>query len=331
MASTAPAREFTAALLEWYGRHRRDLPWRRTTDPYAILVSEVMLQQTRVETVIPYYERFLRKFPDLQTLASAPEFELLAAWAGLGYYSRARNLQRAAKAMVEGGGVPSTYQELLKLPGIGAYTAAAVASIAFGQPEAVLDGNVMRVMARIAADVGDIRSSDTRGRLQRAAAALIDSQEPGAFNQAVMELGATICSPADPKCLLCPVRDCCRARALGRERDLPVKSRSSATRQIAVRLFVIEQEGKVLLWRRGVESKRLAGFWELPDDKALPNATILEIVGQFRHTITNTRYTFTVQRASMPECPNGFEWVSRDAFAAIPLSTTARKAMRQCG
>src|SRR6202453_875855 len=209
-------------LLSWYRKHKRDLPWRRTQDPYRIWISEVMLQQTRVAAVIPYYERFLALFPDALALASAREQELLAAWAGLGYYSRARNLQKAARAILELPSFPSDYAALRALPGVGDYTAAAVASIAFGRPHAVLDGNVLRVLSRMVAERGNIKSQAVRAALRAIAETWLDRKRPGEFNQALMELGATVCVPKQPLCGECPVRVHCRAREQGIENQLPV-------------------------------------------------------------------------------------------------------------
>jgi A/G-specific adenine glycosylase len=313
--------------MEWYRHHRRDLPWRRTSDPYAIWVSEVMLQQTRVETVIPYYERFRARFPDIVALAAAPEQDLLSAWAGLGYYSRVRNMQRAAKRMVAANGFPSEYVGLRALPGIGDYTAAAIASIAFGEPQAVLDGNVMRVLARVTNDAGDIRSTVTRARLRQEASARLDPADPSTFNQAIMELGAMLCTPTDPKCLLCPVQRFCGAREAGRERDLPVKSRPGDRKVAEVTLLIVERGAGLLLYQRPPDSKRLAGFWELPEAAMVPGAELLERVGEFRHGITNTSYTFSVRRARVGSKPPGFKWVAAGKLDSHPLSTTARKAL----
>src|SRR5579872_3965323 len=196
----ADARLIRRRLVNWYLRNRRDLPWRRTSDPYRIWVSEVMLQQTRAQAVIPYYEKFLARFPDAASLAAADEAEVLALWSGLGYYSRARNLQRAARRISAAGVFPRDYDSIRALDGVGDYTAAAVASIAFGLPHAVLDGNVMRVLARLDNDAADISAASTRARLRARAQELLDGRRPGIFNQALMELGATICVPKTPQC-----------------------------------------------------------------------------------------------------------------------------------
>ena len=322
-------RTFAEALIDWYVHQRRNLPWRRTSDPYRIWVSEIMLQQTRVETVRPYYERFLTKYPNVAALAQAREQDLLAMWAGLGYYSRARLMQRAAKQVMEAGGTfPATHDEILRLPGIGDYTAAAIASIAYGLPHAVLDGNVMRVVSRLEDDAGDIRSTATRKRLHAAASNLLDRRDPGSFNQALMELGAMICVPDSPKCLLCPVESFCRARALGRERELPVKSRTAVRKFEEVRLLIVHKDECILLWQRPHDSKKLAGFWELPEPSSIPSARIKASLGAFQHGITNTSYTVTVLTAEIRRKPSRFEWVNLDELASIPLSTTARKAIQ---
>jgi A/G-specific adenine glycosylase len=226
--------KFRRRLLEWFGQQQRDLPWRRTKDPYRIWISEIMLQQTRVAAVIPYYEKFLARFPGVGELADAPEEEVLRQWSGLGYYGRARNLQRAAREIVakHGGKFPARYEEALALPGIGSYTAAAILSIAFGRPHAVLDGNVARVLARIEAVRGDLREPHRWRRLQAHADELQHRKRPGEWNQAMMELGATLCTPRAPMCRLCPVSNWCRARALGLEEALPQKRKKPA----AVRL-----------------------------------------------------------------------------------------------
>jgi A/G-specific adenine glycosylase len=315
------------SLLIWYRRHKRDLPWRRTQDPYRIWVSEIMLQQTRVAAVIPYYERFLTLFPDVPTLASAPEQALLAAWAGLGYYSRARNLQKAARAIVELPHFPGDYAALRDLPGVGDYTAAAVASIAFGKPHAVLDGNVLRVLSRMLAERGDIKSDPVRKKLRAHAEKFLDRKRPGEFNQALMELGATICTPKQPSCGNCPVRTHCQAREQGVENQLPLNGvRASANRR-ELHLLLIEKGGKILAWQRPLDSPRLAGFWELPERAQLPSATVQAEVGGFRHTIVNTTYLVQVVRASIRGCPGGFHWLARSSFGLLPISTTAKKAL----
>jgi len=314
-------------LLTWYRKHKRDLPWRRTGDPYRIWVSEIMLQQTRVAAVLPYYSRFLARFPDVTALADAREQDLLAAWAGLGYYSRARNLQKAAKDIVERGEFPRDFSSLQELPGVGDYTAAAVASIAFGLPHAVMDGNVARVLSRLTPEPGDIKSDAVRKRLWAFAEALLDRKRPGEFNQALMELGATVCLPKRPQCERCPVHLHCEARKQGLENQLPVRGARPSADQRDMKLLVIERAGKVLFWQRPAQSSRLAEFWELPERDQLPDAKVIDFAGAFRHIIVNTTYLVEVCRATLGSRPNGFRWLAKSGLGDVPVSTTAKKAL----
>lgn len=286
-----------------------------------------MLQQTRVQAALPYYERFLARFPDINALANAPEEDVLACWSGLGYYSRARNLQRAARQLAPAGSFPRLYSEILSLPGIGEYTAAAIASIAFAEPHAVLDGNVMRVIARLENDASDISSARTRDRFRQAAQDLLDPGSPGEFNQAIMELGATVCLPRDPLCLLCPVASSCKARAAGVQGQLPVKLRKQEPERIEGILAVVIRQGQVLLWQRPATSARMASFWELPTPAELPGFRQREILGAIRHTITRHRFEFDVVSGAVARPPRGHRWFALDKLDAIPLSTTARKAI----
>lgn len=326
MLSASEIAQFRANLLEWFTRNRRDLPWRRTRDPYAIWISEVMLQQTRVATVIPYYERFLARFPTFEALAEAKEHDLLAHWAGLGYYYRARNLHKSARMMRASGCFPSLYNDILRLPGIGDYTAAAVSSIAFNLPHAVLDGNVFRVLSRVFNDATNIASPAGRKHFAHLADTLLDRDVPGAFNQALMELGATICLPVNPQCLLCPVANFCRAQASGTQNELPVKivARKSEEQQRTV--FWIECGGRVLLWQRPADSRLMPGFWELPETTQLPAIPAGEKLGAFRHTITFHNYRFEVVAAAPPADTGACTWISLDALDALPLSTILKKA-----
>ncbi len=318
-----------AKLLRWYDAQHRDLPWRRTRDPYRIWVSEIMLQQTRAEAVIPYYQRFLDRFPSFTALAAASEEEVLASWSGLGYYSRARNLHKAARLMA--GVFPGSYQGIRELPGVGDYTAAAVSSIAFGLPHAVLDGNVMRVMARVTNDSADIGAGRTRARFRELAEQWLDRRRPGAFNQALMELGATVCLPRAPRCGECPLAAVCQARREGRQRQLPVKLSRTQPVNIAMAVAVIERRGRLLLWQRTADSQRLAGFWELPSPEQLPDLLGTAEIGTFRHTITHHHYRVTVcvarfalnERVALP-----LRWIPIATLPKLPLSTTARKALR---
>ena len=322
---------FAAALAAWYDRRARPLPWRATRDPYRIWVSEIMLQQTRAQAAIPYYERFLRRFPTVAALAAASEPDVLAAWSGLGYYSRARNLYRAAREVAAAGAFPRDYEGWRALAGVGPYTAAAVASIAFDLPHAVLDGNVLRVVARLRDDASDIASARTRKRFRAAAQELLDRRRPGAFNQAMMELGATVCVPRAPLCGECPVAAHCRAFARGTAAELPVKLRREPPRRIQAMLAVVHRRGRVLLWQRPPDDRRMAGFWELPAPTQLPGCRQIQVFGTVRHTITRHQYTFTVVAATLPRAPRGMRWFRPGELARIPLSSTARKALGAAG
>lgn len=320
-------RQARAALAAWYRTAKRDLPWRRTRDPWRILVSEVMLQQTRAAVVGPYYERFVARYPTADALAAAPERELLAEWSGLGYYTRARNLQKAAREVAAAGAFPREYEAIRALPGVGDYTAAAVASIAFGLRHAVLDGNVVRVLSRAFAERGDVQSQAVRTRLKEQARRLLDPRHPGESNQALMELGATVCLPKNPQCLLCPWRDQCAARAAGIEQQLPVKGRKREPLRVQLSLCLVERRGAVLLRQREAHSSRLAGFWDLPEERELPHATKGGSIGSFRHSITRHDYVVQVREASVIRAPKGFRWIARRELDRLPLSTMARKAL----
>jgi A/G-specific adenine glycosylase len=318
------------ALIDWFERVRRDLPWRGSTDPYRIWVSEIMLQQTRAQAVIPYYLRFLERFPTVETLAAAPDTEVLRLWAGLGYYSRARNLRKAAMAVVKRGGFPRDYDRLRELPGIGDYTAAAIASIAFHQPHAALDGNVLRVVARVENDPSDIGSSRTRERFRRTAQEWLDPRSPGDFNQALMELGATVCLPRNPQCLLCPLRDPCAGRAAGSAGQLPVKLRKNPPVAVEAAVLIVRRRGRILLRQRPAGDRRLAEFWELPSPADLPEAAVGEPLGTVGHSITHHRFTISVQRAKLPGnwiLRQPFSWFHPPDLCGIPLTTITRKSL----
>lgn len=302
-------REAGRLLLSWYKTAARSLPWRQTKDPYAIWVSEVMLQQTRVETVIPYYQRFLAVLPDIKALAEADEMQLHKLWEGLGYYSRARNLQRAARQIIadHGGRMPQSRETLLTLCGIGSYTAGAVASIAFGERVPAVDGNVLRVVSRLLAAEGDILSPSVR----KAVETLLLGQMPddaGSFNQAVMDLGAGVCLPhGEPKCGVCPLSGCCLAFQLEQQQAFPVKS-PKAKRRIEERtVFLIRTEKDETLLRRRPEEGLLAGLWEFPNAEGqlsrkeaaallaergiIPQK--LQTLGQAKHIFTHLEWRMT--------------------------------------
>jgi A/G-specific adenine glycosylase len=318
-------------LLRWYRQGHRDLPWRRTTDPYRIWVSEIMLQQTRAQAVIPYYQRFLERFPTADALAQSTEDQVLAVWSGLGYYSRARNLRRAAQLIQAAGGFPRSYAAIRDLPGVGDYTAAAIASIAFGLPHAVADGNVFRVVARVENDAADIGAPRTRERFRGIAQRWLDPRDPGEFNQALMELGATVCLAKNPLCLVCPLTELCSARTEGTAAQLPVRLRRVEPVKIDSIVLVVRYRGRVLLRQREASARRMAGFWELPAPDELPGARVGATLGTFRHTITHHHYTFAVAEAIAERTGIPFRWFEPARIKEIPLSTTARKALEMAG
>ena len=250
------------ALLEWFASAKRDLPFRTERDPYKIWISEIMAQQTRIDTLLSYFDRFTRLFPDVKALDAASEDEVLKAWEGLGYYSRARNLKKAASEIVGAGRFPETAAELKKLPGIGPYTAGAVASIAFGQKAAAVDGNVLRVMSRIYGSDHDIADLKTRRLLENEIEATMP-EETGDYNESLMELGALICSPKSPKCMICPVRDLCSACMEGLTEELPVKTAKKKPRVVRQRGYIVIRNGKLLLEKRP-EGVLLTGMYGLP-------------------------------------------------------------------
>ena len=326
--SPVTRRRFRRSLLDWFATVKRDLPWRRTSDPYRIWLSEVMLQQTRVAAAEPYYLRFAERFVTVADLAAADEQTVLALWAGLGYYSRARNLHKAAKEIAARGIFPSRYDDIRGLPGVGDYTAAAIASIAFGLPHASVDGNVLRVLARVSCEAGDIGAGAPRRRLGALAQELLDPDHPGDFNQAVMELGATVCLPKEPKCDICPIAKWCEARIQGRQREFPVKLAAKRHLEIHETLLIIERRDSILLWQRPPEASRMAGFFELPEVGQLPQATVGRELGVVRHTITFHNYTFRVRKASIRIVPDGYRWVHKLELSSIAASTILRKALR---
>jgi len=369
MAARSPSHaaldhEREAALLRWYDDSARDLPWRRTRDPFAVWVSEAMLQQTRVGTVLPYWERFLERFPTIEGLAAAPEDDVLAAWSGLGYYRRARSLQAAARAIVErhGGRFPDTREEALALPGIGPYTAGAVLSIAYGRPEPVVDGNVMRVFARWFELEDPWGSAGLARRSWALAADLLPAERPAAWNQALMELGATICRPRDPDCARCPVARRCAALAAGRVAELPRPGPKSPAIDVAVVVFVVARGGELLLERRP-DGGRMAGLWQLPTverppvesqesdggagatarerdgtrlfPSELPDGWQLDGVelGRLRHGITCHRLAIEVRGVTAAErgperSSERWRWHERHAIEALPRTGMTKKALR---
>ena len=309
-------------LLSWYDAGHRDLPWRSEPAPYRVWVSGIMLQQTRVEAVRGYFSRWMNALPDIPALAAADEAVYTKLWEGLGYYSRVRNLHRAAVLLCEqyGGELPADYDRLLALPGVGEYTAGAVASIAFGLPVPAVDGNVLRVVARISGDGGDIARPDTKARMRAALQAVLPVDAPGDFNQALMELGATVCLPnGAPLCDRCPAADFCTARREERTGELPVKAAKKARRIEARTVFLIFWEKKVAL-RRRPGLGLLAGLWEYPNELS-PAPCPVEAAGLSggpagKHIFSHIEWHMTAQivEAASPELPEGWVWADRAAL-----------------
>jgi A/G-specific adenine glycosylase len=353
---------FRKQLLGWFCQFQRDLPWRRTKDPYRIWLSEIMLQQTRVAAVIPYYERFLRRFPNVQTLAAAPQGEVLRLWSGLGYYSRARNLQKAAQQIVakHNGEFPTRLKDALALPGIGNYTAAAILSIAFAEKHAVLDGNVARVLARVNAIRGDVRESRRWQRLQENADELLERKSPGDWNQAMMELGATLCTPKSPQCLLCPVAQFCQGRKLGIAASLPETRKKRATVEVtlAAAVFIDEKDQTLLLpppknskektfvdhvptllskmWHfptlsvRGKADGNLLAFLQKLEPALQSRNWQLAPAGKVRHAVTYRAVTllpFIIRVNELPRI-SGARQVPLGDISSLPVSNLTRKAAR---
>jgi len=280
-----PIRKIRAPLLRWYEKNRRDLPWRHSSDPYAIWISEAMLQQTRVETVIPYWERFLETFPNVESLARANLDDIYTVWTGLGYYSRARNLKHAAETIVaeHDGRLPETADQLRELKGIGRYTAGAVASIAFDREEPLVDGNVIRVFTRLFGIREESTSKTVLDRLWTIASELVRGPHPGDLNQALMELGATLCTPKHPDCPACPVRKHCDAFLRGDAEQLPIKKKKKRPRSMRAVAAWIERDERILAVRRPEEGL-MAGLWELPGGEIGPKDEAKDHLGEVLRT-----------------------------------------------
>lgn len=342
-------RSLQRALLGWFARHKRALPWRETRDPYRIWISEVMLQQTRVEAVKPYFARFMDAFPNVRELAKAPLDRVLKLWAGLGYYSRARNLHLAGQQVVSRheGVVPASAAGLRTLPGIGRYTAAAIASIAFDERIAVLDGNVKRVLARLFAIRDSVDSPQTTAQLWELAESLVPARLPGDFNQAMMELGATVCTPRTPACPACPVRRHCAAHRTGRVAELPAPRARPATSARRFLVIVAEHAGRRLVRRRPAGEVN-GGFWEFPNVEILPGdaadpaaaaSRLLgvrhaapERLGEVRHAITRYRVTQEAWRVRLPRAVrprDGGAWHTPAELHALPMVTAHRRLLKR--
>lgn len=328
--------EFRQTLVGWFEREKRDLPWRHTKDPYKIWVSEVMLQQTRVDTVIPYYNRFMESFPTLELLAEAPQEYVLKHWEGLGYYSRARNLQAGVREVLAnyGGIVPDNRHEISKLKGVGPYTAGAILSIAYDKPEHAVDGNVMRVLSRVLNIHDDIALPKTKKIFEAAVEELIDPANASFFNQGLMELGALICTPTSPKCLLCPVRDYCLAFNNGEPEKLPVKSKKVKMKQLKYDVFVCEDsEGRLLMEQRPKEGL-LADMWQFPmilhEEKATLSTTALfeeqyDVQVNVKHELMELKHVFshltwylTSYYVQCEPSEKG-QWLTREQIELLPM------------
>ncbi len=328
MRSPAELRQFRRLLLGWFNAHARDLPWRRTDDPYAIWVSEIMLQQTRVNAVLDHYARFMARFPSIKALAAAEEPEVLAIWSGLGYYRRARMLHKAAKVVANEltGKMPETAEALRELPGIGEYTSAAIASIAFGDPVAAVDGNVERVVLRLTGIELHTKA------IRETAQTLLDRSHPGDHNQAMMELGATICLPKNPLCLECPVQTLCRTRG-----EHPTVKRQKMYAKATYFAFLERKKRKntteILLEQRPHDASLMAGMWELPllqSTESDPNRLLLSL----RHSITTTNYQVSIlsfapeEEKRLPKHATR-KWIKAQDLPNLPLTGLARKALKR--
>ncbi|ARD47691.1 A/G-specific adenine glycosylase [Sporosarcina sp. P37] len=336
---------FQDALLGWYEAEKRDLPWRRTDNPYYIWISEVMLQQTRVETVIPYYERFIERFPTMQDLSDAPEEDILKMWEGLGYYSRVRNLQSGVREVVEtyGGQVPNNRKEISTLKGVGPYTAGAILSIAYGVPEHAVDGNVMRVLSRILLIEEDIALARNKKLFEQAVMELISEEDPSSFNQALMELGATICTP-NPHCLLCPVRDFCIAFSEGKQQQLPIKIKKQKMKHVSLAAFAIQNEEGNWLMQKRPDTGLLAGLWEFPMTE-LQDAPAVETfekehhvklknsieLTRFSHVFSHITWDIHVYRAQLDSEPfeKDLQFFTKQQVEALPKSKPVLKIIEQ--
>ncbi len=341
------AAEFRQRLLQWFDHARRDLPWRKTTDPYRILVSEIMLQQTQVERVVDYFDRFVAAFPDARALAAASRGDVLKIWEGLGYYGRARALHQTAAVVCRehDAHIPSTATGLRSLPGIGPYTSAAVASIAFGERIAVIDTNVVRVLARLARVDGDTSKGEGRARLARLADELLDPKRPGDFNQAMMELGATVCRPRSPDCSRCPVADRCGARRSGRPDQWPTATPAPERPTVVAACALVRRRGRLLVVRRP-EKGLLGGLWEFPgarlrDGESADDACVRGVrektgvfaqagprLGVVTHGFSHFRVTLeAIECVDLGGRARHGRWMTHSEIEALALTRTARRLL----
>lgn len=354
MSKLATRNAIGKALLDWYEATKRDLPWRRTRDPYAIWVSEVMLQQTRVETVIPYWERFLERFPTIEALADAPEPDVLKLWEGLGYYSRVRNLQKAAQVVKERhhGIVPDTLDEMRDLPGVGPYTAGAVQSIAYDRDVPAVDGNVFRVLSRLYLIEDDIMKPKTRKIFEDLAEFLIPEGRAASFNQGLMELGARICIPKKPRCGTCPVQEHCKGFAEGVAEELPVKEKKKPPRPVDMTAAIL-RDGERVLIRRRPDKGLLASLWEFPGGERIEGESLerslathlredlgltveaLHLYAQVEHTFSHLHWTMRVYecalRSGLVRVTEDVRWVALADLEHYAFPVAHQKVVKQLG
>lgn len=357
LLTSADLPKLRRALRRWHSRHGRQLPWRSVGDPYRVWISEIMLQQTTVAAVVPYYERFLARFPDITALAAADEEQVLRLWEGLGYYSRARNIHKAARRIAGelNGRFPEDVEALTALPGIGRYTAGAIASFAFDRPAPIVEANTLRLYCRLLGYDGDPRSGGGQRLLWSFAEQIVPRKNPGEFNQALMDLGASVCTPVAPQCPTCPLRTHCRAFAQGRVDEIPRAAARAAVTEVVEASVAVRRGDAYLLRRRG-ESERWAGLWDFlrfevpesaPGDEQLPPRLLHSLVDAvrqlcglevtlpqpksvFRHAVTRYRITLHCleahqQRGRLHRNGQPLEWVRPAEFARYPLSVTARR------
>ena len=338
-------------LLRWFDQNKRDLPWRRRNDPYAIWISEIMLQQTQVETVLPYYDKFLDRFPTVEDLAAASVEEVLSQWSGLGYYRRARLLHLAARRVVESGdGFPDDLPALKALPGVGDYTSAAVGSIAFGLVEPAIDGNIERVIGRYLGVEGDPRRGEARRRIRASVRGLLTEDRPGDSNQALMEIGATVCRPHHPRCAHCPLAPECEALRSGEPESFAMRRGAAPQRRVQRWVAVTRDREKVLLFRRPEDSQQLAGMWELPwadqTEDASPESQLSaryggrwrvgNRLGLVRHSITKRAFEIEIVEGAL-ETPSdlaeGAEagWFDGDEIEGLAVSSLVKKVLVEVG
>ena len=335
---------FRKQLIDWYSAEKRILPWRETTDPYKIWVSEIMLQQTRVDTVIPYYNRFIEAFPSMEELAYAEEESLLKLWEGLGYYSRARNLQAGVREVIENynSTVPSSREEISSLKGVGPYTAGAVLSIAYGRPEHAVDGNVMRVLSRVLLIKEDIAKPKARKIFEQAVMEIIDPDDPSSFNQGLMELGALICTPTTPKCLLCPVRENCAAFYAGEQNNLPVKTKNKKTKALLYDVYLARNDDNHLLMEKRPGTGLLANMWQFPMiERTLPDMDTVALMqdryqvhfskenelGDFKHVFSHLTWEIKgyIGHAEGAGLHDDCRWVPIEEVTNLPMPVSMQK------